>query len=91
MDRAKRSSSFATPQNQPKKGNKAYLKKQPYKQTNPQKNPTHTLHIILKCTTNVITFCSNSCTAMSYKSRDSEVTLLHHSDHTIYLTKSQAH
>lgn len=77
-----------------KKGEQNILKKkQPYKQTNksPKESHTHTAHypkVHYKCSNILQQFLYSNALQIP---RHSEVTLLHHSDHTIYLTKSQAH
>lgn len=76
------------------KGNRAYLKpKTKLQQTNksPKESHTHTAHY-----PNVHYKLSNSLQQFLYSNalqilRHFEITLLHHSDHTIYFTKPQVH
>lgn len=89
-NKAKWPQSFAVPQNWPKEGKRFALKKKK-NNTNPKEPPTHTacqpkvhykIYKILQqlLYTNVLQIPWHF-----------EVRLQHHSDHTIYLTKSQLH
>lgn len=92
MGRAKWSPFFATPQNLPKEGKQSVLKKNTLQTKKlPKESHPHTAHypkVHYKFNNILQQFLYNNALQIP---RYFEVTLLHHSDHIIYLTKPQVH